>query len=261
MALSMMSALIGLSLGAATGLSLAMVSTPASASIAVNDLSQVRFIGNETPVSASTRSSGSSSPSSSQSTSANAQPHATSQAVATASQPGTGESNGGSAQPAADDTSTNRAGKAEHSPATGSSPAKIPAVDENEAPLHPAAPAEALPSRRPVAHPVTKSPRVVLASEQVDESTSIEDESASLDGEGKPPTFYSEGDLTIADYDAANGTIQTLDGKTFVLGLTISSADATGWEDYRSSIHYRCSQEGSCTLTRSGVVAPNARMI
>jgi hypothetical protein len=259
-----MSALIGLSLGTATGISLAIFSTPANASISLNDLNQVHFIGNEAPVSASTRSDASTSANTgvSHSVTNQAQQTTPTETLASASQPGIGASDETGTRTASGDSSTIARVKTEHSPATeNSSPAKIPTVDDDEAPIHPAAPAERLPLKRPVAHPVTKPPRVVLAGDSIDESAIVEEAAVSLDGDAKPAVFYSEGDLTIVDFDSAKGTIETIDGKTFVLGLTISSADATGWEDYRSNVHYRCSQDGSCTLTRSGVVAPNARMI
>ncbi len=77
----------------------------------------------------------------------------------------------------------------------------------------------------------------------------------------KPPSVYSEGDFTVADYDAKGGTIETSDGRTFAVGITIAASDANSWGDYRSNVHYRCSQTGSCTLSGPGVVAPNARLI
>lgn len=76
-----------------------------------------------------------------------------------------------------------------------------------------------------------------------------------------PATLYTEGDLTVADYSASTGTIETSDGKTFVLGTTVAAGNATSWETYRSGVHYRCDQNGSCVLMRAGVVAPDARLI
>ena len=73
--------------------------------------------------------------------------------------------------------------------------------------------------------------------------------------------IYTEGDLTVAEYDATAGTLETSDGKTFALGTTVAAANATSWETYRSDVHYRCDQHGSCVLMRAGVVAPNARLI
>ena len=76
-----------------------------------------------------------------------------------------------------------------------------------------------------------------------------------------PASLYTEGDLTVADYSASTGTIQTNDGRTFVLGTTVAAGNATPWETYRSDVHYRCDQNGSCVLMRAGVVAPDAKLI
>ena len=74
-------------------------------------------------------------------------------------------------------------------------------------------------------------------------------------------SVYSEGELTVAAYDATTGMVETSDGRTFALGTTVAAGYATSWETYRSGIHYRCDQDGSCVLMRAGVVAPNARLI
>ncbi|HVN93657.1 MAG TPA: hypothetical protein VMT38_08175 [Terracidiphilus sp.] len=76
-----------------------------------------------------------------------------------------------------------------------------------------------------------------------------------------PAKLYTEGDLTVEDFNASTGTVETSDGKTFVLGTTVASANAATWESYRSEVHYRCDQNGSCMLMRAGVVAPDARLI
>lgn len=84
----------------------------------------------------------------------------------------------------------------------------------------------------------------------------------SLDDVVGPVTvFYSEGDVTVVDYDATLDTILTNDGRTFVLGPTVAMSSAASWNDYRDNVHYRCDQGGKCTLTRSGVVALNAKLI
>lgn len=89
------------------------------------------------------------------------------------------------------------------------------------------------------------------------------DAPVNLDGGMKPQpqVFYSEGDITVADYNAARDTIVTEDGRTFVIGTTVSVSTATSWDDYRANVHYRCDQNGNCSLTRTGVIALNARMI
>jgi hypothetical protein len=84
-----------------------------------------------------------------------------------------------------------------------------------------------------------------------------------LDGGTKPQVqvFYSEGDISVADYNATRDTIETEDGRTFVIGPTVSVSTATSWDDYRANVHYRCDQNGNCSLSRTGVIALNARMI
>jgi hypothetical protein len=81
-----------------------------------------------------------------------------------------------------------------------------------------------------------------------------------LDDASKPLTFYSEGDATVVSYDAAGDTITTDDGRTFVIGATVSVSHAVSWQDYRENVHYRCDQNGNCSLMRTGVIALNARL-
>jgi hypothetical protein len=150
--------------------------------------------------------------------------------------------------------------KNESSNETPIEPSRVPAAEKEM--NQPAVPNEARPHRQ-VAHPVAVQPRKVLASEPEVVPVVMDDEqiaSASVD-EPKPANTYSEGDLTVADYNATAGTIQTSDGRTFVLGTTVSASSATSWDDYHSSVHYRCDQEGSCTLERAGAIAPNAKVI
>ncbi len=85
--------------------------------------------------------------------------------------------------------------------------------------------------------------------------------SAGLDGSFKPLTFYSEGDATVVSYDAAGDTITTDDGRTFAIGTTVSASNAVSWQDYRSNVHYRCDQNGNCSLVRTGVIALNAKLL
>jgi hypothetical protein len=84
---------------------------------------------------------------------------------------------------------------------------------------------------------------------------------AGLDAGFKPLNFYSEGDATVVGYSAADGTIQTDDGRTFVIGNTVSASNAISWQDYRSNVHYRCDQNGNCALVRTGVIALNAKLL
>jgi hypothetical protein len=74
-------------------------------------------------------------------------------------------------------------------------------------------------------------------------------------------TFFSEGDATVADFDASMGKIETYDGRTFVLGATAAASAPASLQDSGSSVHYRCDQNGSCTLFRAGLVMQNVRMM
>jgi len=115
--------------------------------------------------------------------------------------------------------------------------------------------------RKHVAHPLDVPGREVLASMAETEPEVLNTEQLSADTDAAASDFYSEGDMTVANYDAAGGTIVTSDGRVFVVGQTVSMSNATSWEDYRSSVHYRCGEGGNCTLIRDGAIAPNARLV
>jgi hypothetical protein len=74
-------------------------------------------------------------------------------------------------------------------------------------------------------------------------------------------TFFSEGDATVADFDASKGTIETYEGRTFVLGATAAASAPESLQDSGSSVHYRCDQSGSCTLSQAGQIMQNVRMM
>jgi hypothetical protein len=74
------------------------------------------------------------------------------------------------------------------------------------------------------------------------------------------PVFMVEGDATVSDFDASTGMVETRDGKTFSIGKAITASYANSWQDYFGHVHYRCDPGGNCTLSRAGVVVPNAKM-
>jgi hypothetical protein len=120
----------------------------------------------------------------------------------------------------------------------------------------------ARPISAPVSEPVThQMASASLATPTVLDPTLSSLAQSSLDDAAKPVIRYIEGDLTIAAYDATTGTVQTSDGRTFILGTSVAASNATSWDEYRSDVHYRCDQAGSCMLMRAGAVAPNARLI
>jgi len=69
-----------------------------------------------------------------------------------------------------------------------------------------------------------------------------------------PFVLAMEGDATVASYDVAAGTIGTYEGNTFVLDKTGNSS-AIPWEDFPFNVHYRCDQNGNCTMIRHGATA------
>jgi hypothetical protein len=73
--------------------------------------------------------------------------------------------------------------------------------------------------------------------------------------------FVSEGDVTVADFDASTGRIESYEGRTFVLGAMDVAWAASSLQDSGSSVHYRCDQSGSCTLMRAGLVLQNVRLM
>lgn len=73
-------------------------------------------------------------------------------------------------------------------------------------------------------------------------------------------SFVVEGDATVAEFDATAGTIQTQEGKTFLMGGQIREVSAMQWQDDLGNVHYRCNSQGNCTLSHAGVVISNARL-
>jgi hypothetical protein len=64
-----------------------------------------------------------------------------------------------------------------------------------------------------------------------------------------------QGDITVANYDAATGTIQTYEGQTYILDKTSGESRALPWQDYPFNAHYRCDGTGNCTIFHGGAVA------
>jgi len=148
-----------------------------------------------------------------------------------------------------------------------SAPLKAASVEPVHVKLAAAAPAVA-PAAVPAIHKqistlkIAAAPAAVqLASTPVMPNPPPAAAPVSLDGGFKALVFYSEGDATVVDYNPVSGTIDTDDGRSFQIGATVSASNAVPWGDYHANVHYRCDQNGNCTLIRTGVVALNARLI
>jgi hypothetical protein len=63
-----------------------------------------------------------------------------------------------------------------------------------------------------------------------------------------------EGDVTVANYDARTGAIQTYEGSNFLLAKA-AEPSAIPWEDFPFNVHYRCDEGGNCTLVHHGATA------
>jgi hypothetical protein len=238
---------MGVALGTLTGLSLTLISapsgiqpvfhaaTPASASVSVTTASQIAPLTTNESYSPAAE--------------VRVAEVRTDQADVAAS---------ASAKLAASTTLTSFAEKAQRKPKAQIAPGKALPIEQNPVPER--APAV---RRQPhsLIHPFARQARPVLASLQVSDSVDMSVQPVHQDETNNPSQFYTEGDLTVAGYDATEGTIETSDGRTFVIGASVSMANATSWDDYRSNVHYRCDEDGSCMLARAGVVAPNARAI
>jgi|HubBroStandDraft_1064217.scaffolds.fasta_scaffold60136_2 hypothetical protein len=82
-----------------------------------------------------------------------------------------------------------------------------------------------------------------------------------VDASTRSYRFFSEGDATIADFDASAGRIETYDGRTFVIGASAAASASASLQDSGSSVHYRCDQNGNCTLVNAGQVMQNVRLM
>lgn len=70
------------------------------------------------------------------------------------------------------------------------------------------------------------------------------------------PFFLAiQGDATVANFDAATGTIETYEGERYVLAKTSQDANSIHWEDYPFNVHFTCNETGSCTLSHAGTSA------
>jgi hypothetical protein len=74
--------------------------------------------------------------------------------------------------------------------------------------------------------------------------------------EAAGPFFLDiQGDLTVASFDAASGTIETYEGETYTLASAASGGSSIPWQDYPFNVHYRCDEAGNCTLFHGGASA------
>jgi len=72
-------------------------------------------------------------------------------------------------------------------------------------------------------------------------------------------SFEIEGSVSVANYDAATGVVDTYEGETFALDRRASQTTTISWLEYPADVHYRCDQFWNCTLFHAGVLLTNAK--
>jgi hypothetical protein len=230
MAVPMLFAAMGVSMGTLAGVATAFVSIPAASAASVDNgnSGSVQMAALVTPTQ-------------------NAQMNSTNGNDAVAAQPA-----------AVEDSPAHRATQMEQAPGMERARAKTPSADKTTTPA--TAPSETRPAKH-LAHPVNRPLRTEMATEPEVAPIEMDAEQSIPVEEAKSPAFVSEGDLTVADYNPDQGTIETSDGRTFELGETVSLGQTVAWDQYRSNVHYRCEQSGNCTLLRAGAVTINSKQI
>lgn len=245
-------AAIGLSLGTATGTAAATVTTPVGAQTKFNDSRQDSIQASATGFELAV------SPRASTVLKANFQPATVVYVAANTGKPATDSGHSTANQVPTGASPGIPAVTVDPSPAIQTAPDKTPAEEKN--PTHPSAPAEKH-LTKPFAYPLAHSARKELASVPEGAPAAMGGKRLNLGDDAKPSGSLVEGDLTVADYNAKAGTIEICDGRTFAVGSTVSISGAPSWNEYRSDLHHRCGQDGSCTLTRAAVAALNTKLV
>jgi len=77
-------------------------------------------------------------------------------------------------------------------------------------------------------------------------------EPAASDSASNPAQTRIEGDLTVADFDASTGTLETREEEASPSARRAASGTQTTGRIMRGNVHYQCTQAGSCSLTAQG---------
>jgi hypothetical protein len=78
----------------------------------------------------------------------------------------------------------------------------------------------------------------------------------------KPTSFHFEveGDDEIVDFDAAQRSLLTSEGKTFYVSETLVASSVAGWLDAQANVHYRCDETSNCTLSLASATVLHATL-
>ncbi|MGA2050336.1 MAG: hypothetical protein ABSG96_21755 [Terracidiphilus sp.] len=72
-------------------------------------------------------------------------------------------------------------------------------------------------------------------------------------------SFFVEGSVSVANYDASTGVVDTYEGESFAVDRMTKESRTISWLEYPADVHYRCDQSWNCTLFHAGVLIVNAR--
>jgi hypothetical protein len=101
--------------------------------------------------------------------------------------------------------------------------------------------------------PKTQAPAKDAEAAPADQPTALELATAAA---AKGPFYLGiQGDVTVANYNATTGTVQTYEGETYQLATNSASTNSIAWQDYPFNVHYRCDGGGNCMLSHGGVSA------
>lgn len=101
------------------------------------------------------------------------------------------------------------------------------------------------PVAKPVAKPVVAAPVMAIDVPETTKPAEVATEAP------RPAAFHFEieGDDEIVDFDAAQKSLETSEGKTFYVNETLIASNVAGWLDEQTNIHYRCDETSTCTLS------------
>jgi len=72
-------------------------------------------------------------------------------------------------------------------------------------------------------------------------------------------SFFVEGSVSVANYDASTGVVDTYEGESFAVDRMTKESRTISWLEYPADVHYRCDQSWNCTLFHAGILIVNAR--
>lgn len=104
-------------------------------------------------------------------------------------------------------------------------------------------------------HGAKRKPYVPENSQAVEENKPTALQLATAAAAQGPFFLAIQGDATVADFDAATGTVVTYEGDKYVLAKANTDVSSIQWENFPFNVHYTCNETGACTLSHAGASA------